>query len=194
VPYAYISPAQVSSKYVGQAADLVSQVFEEARKHQPCVLFFDELDSIANNRSGGMEQTRSERQSITQLLQEMQEIQGSDILVIAATNLVEDVDGAVRRSGRFDTEINVPEPGEDTRREVFRVHLKDRETADWIDLDSLAEFTNGYSCSDIEAAVRSAVRTAARESTEQDELKPVTYQHLLQAVKNTEPSLKSWEA
>jgi len=192
VPFAEVSPAQMSSKMVGEASDLVEELFDESLKLEPCVVFLDEVDSLANSRGSGMQQTRSERQSVTQLLEEMERIQGSEVLVVAATNLKSDVDGAMLRSGRFSTHIEVPEPDAETRRAVFQKHLEDKQTEGDFDFMLLGKASDGFSCSDVAECVGDATRCAARESAERGELRPVRYRHLLQSVKKCEPSLKEW--
>lgn len=191
--YAGISASDLVSKFVGEAPQNVAELFDEALEAEPCVIFLDEIDALASKR-GGQRETRSERQMVNELLESMQSIQGSEILVIAATNTVDDLDGALKRSGRFNEKFFVGPPDRDARRDIFQVHLKEREV-DWdsIDWNELLEWSEGFSGADVQEVVRKAARYSAEDSTEKGKLVPIRYRHLLQAVKETEASLKHWD-
>ena len=191
--YAGIQSSEIVSKYVGEAPQNVSQLFEEALSAEPCIVFLDEIDALAGER-GAHRETRSERQMVNELLDGMQTVQGSQVLVIAATNTIDDIDGALKRSGRFNEKFFVGPPGRDARREIFETHLEKREV-EWgsIDWQELLEWSEGFSGADIEEVVRKAARYSAEDSTEKDRLVPVNYRHLLEAVKGTEASLKHWD-
>ncbi|MFB6184292.1 MAG: 26S protease regulatory subunit [Haloarculaceae archaeon] len=188
-----VTPSDVTSSLVGEAADNVADLFSVARANQPCLVFVDEIDAIAGQRSGGARKTNSERQMVNQLLTELTEIQGEDVVVFAATNLLESVDDAIKRSGRFDERIEVPPPDETARRAILRVHLRDRpvlsEVVDW---DRMAELTDGYVASDLELVATTAARKALQEARDRDELQPVTQEHLEAAIEETESSLDAW--
>ncbi|MUV91014.1 AAA family ATPase [Halapricum sp. CBA1109] len=94
------TPADFTSKYMGQPADNVAEVFEIARANQPCLVFVDEIDAVAGAREDDM--NTSEQQMVNQLLRELEAVADEDVVVVGATNLIEDVDRAIRRSGRFD--------------------------------------------------------------------------------------------
>jgi transitional endoplasmic reticulum ATPase len=191
--YAGISASDLVSKFVGEAPQNVAELFDEALEAEPCVIFLDEIDALASKR-GGQRETRSERQMVNELLEGMQSVQGSEVLVIAATNTVDDLDGALKRSGRFNETFFVGPPDRDARREIFQVHLNEREV-DWeaIEWGELLEWSEGFSGADIGEVVRKAARYSAEESTEKDQLVPIKYRHLLEAVKKTEASLKHWD-
>jgi transitional endoplasmic reticulum ATPase len=197
-PYAEVSAAELGSEYVNKGAQNIQQLFAEARKYQPCVVFIDELDSLARSRSGGPEQTDGTRQMITQLLQELDAIQGSEICVVGATNLVEDIDGAIRRSGRFDRKIHIGAPDADDRRDIFQIHLEDKRVSGDLDWNEIIEWTDGFSGADIASVVRQAGQAAASESIDEGVISPsdvpgITHEHLMEQIKEKEPGVKEWE-
>jgi transitional endoplasmic reticulum ATPase len=199
-PYAGVSAADLGSEYVNRGAQNVQKLFAEAERRQPCVVFIDELDSLARSRSEGPDQTDGSRQMITQLLQELDRIQGSDILVLAATNLVDDIDGAIRRSGRFDRKVHIGAPDADDRREIFQVHLRDKRVDGPIDWDELLEWTEGFSGADIATAVNQAGQAAGSEAIDAadgapqpDEVAGITHEHLQRQVAEIDPGIREWE-
>jgi transitional endoplasmic reticulum ATPase len=197
-PYAGVSAAELGSEYVNKGAQNVQRLFAEAKQIQPCVVFVDELDSLARSRSGGPEQTDGTRQMITQLLQELDAIQGSEICVVGATNLVEDIDGAIRRSGRFDRKIHIGAPDADDRRDIFQIHLEDKRVSGDLDWNEIIEWTDGFSGADIASVVRQAGQAAASESIDEGVVSPsdvpgITHEHLMEQIKEKEPGVKEWE-
>ena len=193
--YAEVHASDIASKWVGEAPKNLKQLFDEARKNQPCVIFLDEIDAIATGRDGGPRKTNTERQVVTELLQQMQSVQGSKILVIGGTNKPEEFDGALLRSGRFNEKFRIPPPDSKARKDILRVQLKDggrsvdRKGIDW---SKLVEWSQGFSAADLEHVVRKAARMSADESTDRGELVPIQYRHLLEAITRTEASLKYW--
>jgi transitional endoplasmic reticulum ATPase len=184
-----VTPADLTSSLVGEAADNVADLFTIARENQPCLVFFDEIDAVAGQRSGGAQKTQSERQMVNQLLTELSEIQGEDVVVFAATNLLEAVDDAIKRSGRFDERIEVPPPGPEAREAILRVHLRDRPVlAEAIDWSAVKSRTEGYVASDLELIATTAARKALHEAREANSIQPVTQSHLEAAIEETEPS------
>jgi AAA+ superfamily predicted ATPase len=199
-PYAGVSAADLGSEYVNKGAQNVQELFAEAERRQPCVVFIDELDSLAQSRSGGPDQTDGSRQMVTQLLQELDRIQGSDVLVLAATNLVDDIDGAIRRSGRFDRKVHIGAPDADDRREIFRVHLEEKKTAGRLDLDELVAATEGFSGADIAAVVEQAGQAAGSRAIDAADGAPrpadvtgITQTDLLDEVGQVDPGIEEWE-
>jgi len=190
--YAQIRGSDLISRFVGQSGQNVADLFNEARQLQPCVIFIDEIDSVASNRQSLEKDSQAYQNAVSEMLQGIQDVQDEDILVMASTNLLDSVDGAIKRSGRFDEKIEVPPPDEEARKEILQVHLRDRETESGIDVARLAELTEQFSAADLKKVVEEAAQTAHIESIEQDQLQPVTQKHLLKAVKDTEPSLQHW--
>jgi SpoVK/Ycf46/Vps4 family AAA+-type ATPase len=179
-----LGPADLTSKYMGQPADNVADAFEIARANQPCVVFIDEIDAVAGSRDGEM--NTSEQQMVNQLLAELEAVADEDVIVVAATNLLEDVDRAIRRSGRFDERIEVPPPDADARSEILRLYLDERPTDDPLDLDAVVSETAGYAASDVEHVADEAARRALHEGA------PIDESHLLDAVAETTTSIPEW--
>jgi len=193
--YTEIKASEISSKWVGEAPKKIRQLFEEAREHEPCVVFLDELDALATDRSSGPEKTNSERQVVTELLQQMQAIQGSDILVIGATNKLADLDSAITRSQRFNTEFHVGPPDEEARKDILKVQLEAEDrVVDWESMNwsKLVEWSQGFSAADLADVVQQAARESASESTDHGRLVPVQYRHVLEAMKGQQASLKDY--
>jgi len=185
-----ITPSDLTSSLVGEAADNVAELFDVAREHQPCLVFIDEIDAIAGQRSGGAQKSQSERQIVNQLLTELSEIQGEDIVVFAATNLLDAVDDAIKRSGRFDERIEVPPPDPTAREAILRVHLRNRPVlTDKINWEKIVSHTEGYAASDLELTATTAARKALKEAQVSDEIQPVEQSHLEAALEDVEPSL-----
>ncbi|MEE6210152.1 ATP-binding protein [Salarchaeum sp. III] len=184
-----VTPADVTSSLVGEAADNVAAVFETARANQPCLVFIDEVDAVAGARSDGARATQSERQMVNQLLTELSEIQGEDVVVVAATNLLDAVDDAITRSGRFDERIEVSPPDAAAREAILRVHLRDRPVADDADVPAIAADTEGYVASDMELLAATAARFALADARESGRVEEITDAHLRAALDDVDPSL-----
>lgn len=185
-------PSDMTSSLVGESADKISDLFQIARDNQPCLLFLDEIDAIAAERNDGANKTMSESQMITQFLTEMSDIKGEDIVVVGATNLPDEIDGAAWR--RFDERIKVPPPDRQARAAVLRIYLRDRpvvtETIDW---DEIKDLTEGYSSSDLEIIASKAARNALSQARSEDEIVPISQSHIETAIDDTESSLKAWD-
>ena len=184
--------SDITSSLVGEAADNMADLFTVARNNQPCLLFLDEIDAIAAERSGDTNKTMSESQMITQFLTEMSETKGEDVVVVGATNLPDEIDGAAWR--RFDERIEVPPPDATARAAVLRVHLRDRPVVtDEIDWDAIKQQTDGYAASDLEIIASKAARRALKAARDADEVVPISQAHLETAIAATESSLDAWE-
>lgn len=181
-----VSPADVTSKYMGEPAQKVEELFAVARANAPCVLFIDEIDGIAGSRDGDANMNSSEQQLVNQLLTELEGISEEDVVVVGATNLVEDVDGAIRRSGRFDERVEVPPPDAAARREILKLHLAGRPTAADLTLDPIVQETAGYAASDLDLLAEDAARHALRADD------PIGTDHLKTAVENASTSIPDW--
>jgi transitional endoplasmic reticulum ATPase len=189
-----VTPSDVTSSLVGEAADNVATLFETALENQPCLIFIDEIDAVAGQRSGGAQKTQSERQMVNQLLQELSAVQGEDVVVVAATNVLDAVDDAIKRSGRFDERIEVPPPDEQARTAILRVHLRNRPVlTEEIDWDYVAAETDGYAASDMELIATNAARQALQETRERDEIQRIEQSHIEAAIAETESSLTGWQ-
>jgi len=179
-----VSPADLASKWMGEPAGNVADLFEIARANAPCILFLDEIDAIAGAR-GGM--GTSQQQMVNQLLTELEGIDDEDVVVVGATNLLEDVDSAIRRSGRFDERVEVPPPDAEARREILQLHLADRPVGDHVDWEPVVEGTEGYAASDIELLAENAARNAFQDGTE------ISDEHFDTALFETQSSLRTWD-
>lgn len=198
-PYARVSAADLGSEYVNVGAQNIQELFAEARECAPCVVFIDELDALARSRSSGADQTDGSRQMVNQLLMELEELEGSQVCVIGATNLVDDIDSAIRRSGRFDRKIQIGAPDDDDRREIFQIHLEDCRLQRPIDLAELVARTSGFSGADIRAVVDQAGERRGGSCidagvTDPDEISGISQQDLIAAIKNVQPSIEQWQA
>jgi transitional endoplasmic reticulum ATPase len=160
-----IKGPELLSKWVGESEKGVREVFSKARENAPTVVFFDEIDSIATERGrdGGGGTQVSER-VVSQLLTELDGLEElEDVVVIATSNRPDLIDSALLRPGRLDRHVHVPVPDEEARRAIFEVHTRHKPLADDVDLESLAEQTEGYVGADIEAVCREAAMAASRE-------------------------------
>jgi transitional endoplasmic reticulum ATPase len=157
---------ELISKWVGESERGIREVFRRARQASPCVIFFDEIDSIAPTRGGGMEggAHSSTERMVSQLLTEMDGIQAiHGVVVLAATNRVDMIDMALLRPGRFDKIVFVPKPDLKTRQKILEIHTKDRPLGGDIDLMRIAEITEGFSGADVSAVANTAVSLVLHE-------------------------------
>jgi len=177
---------EVLSKWVGESEKAVREVFRRAREVAPAVVFFDEIDSIAPVRGQSFDSGVTDR-IVNQLLTEMDGIVPlSNVVVLAATNRPDILDPALLRPGRFDRMIYVPPPDKEARKQILKIHTKKVPLANDVDLDRLAELTEGYTGADLAALVREAALLKLREKLEPG---PVEWRHFEQALKKVRPSL-----
>ncbi|MCE4603050.1 MAG: AAA family ATPase, partial [Desulfurococcales archaeon] len=178
---------EILSKWVGESEKAVRKIFERARQVAPAIIFFDEIDSIAPARGFRHDTSGVTDRIVNQLLTEMDGIVPlQNVVVIAATNRPDIIDPALLRPGRFDRLIYVPPPDKEARKQIFKIHTRKVPLAEDVDLDKLAEITEGYTGADIEAVVREAVMIKLREKLE---VGPVSMKHFEQALKKVPPSL-----
>lgn len=186
--YVQVTSGNITGGIVGQSARNVDELFRVARENQPCMVFMDEIDAIGTDRSE-TQGTQSERQMLNQLFTSLTEIQGEDIVVMAATNKRDELDEALTRSGRFDEKIEVPPPDGETRIAVLLKHLEgrpfDRET---LDFSEIASLTHGYASSDMEVVAENAARHALQERQRTGQPTPIRHDHLVAGIEETEPS------
>ena len=148
---------ELLSKWVGESERGIREVFRRARQASPCVIFFDELDSIAPLRGASGDSQVSER-VVSQLLTELDGIQSLDsVLVLAATNRMDMIDPALIRSGRFDKLLYIGLPEKDSREKILKIHTKGKPLSNEVNLSKIAEMTDGFSGADLAAVVNTAV-------------------------------------
>ena len=165
VPFFSISGSDFVELYVGVGASRVRDLFEDAKKNAPCIVFIDEIDAVARRRGTGMGGGHDEReQTLNQLLVEMDGFGVNEgIIVMAATNRVDILDPAILRPGRFDRKVGVGRPDVRGREEILVVHSKEKPLADDVDLKRVAQTTAGFTGADLENLLNEAAILAARE-------------------------------
>ena len=167
VPFFIISGSEFVELFVGAGAARVRDLFEQAKKNAPCIIFIDELDAIGKSRSGSMGVVggNDEReQTLNQLLTEMDGFASKDkpVIVLAATNQPEVLDAALLRPGRFDRQVLVDRPDLSGRKTILEIYAKKVKLADGVDLDGIAQATSGFAGADLANLVNEAALLAAR--------------------------------
>ncbi|MEM4667232.1 MAG: CDC48 family AAA ATPase [Thermofilum sp.] len=156
-----INGPEIMSKFYGESEQRLREIFEEAQKNAPAIIFIDEIDAIAPKREEVTGEV--EKRVVAQLLALMDGLkERGQVVVIAATNRPDDIDPALRRPGRFDREIAFPVPDRRARREILQVHTRNMPLAEDVNLDELAEMTHGFTGADLAALCREAAMRALR--------------------------------
>ena len=176
VPFFSISGSDFVEMFVGVGASRVRDLFEEAKKNAPCIIFIDEIDAVARRRGTGMGGGHDEReQTLNQMLVEMDGFGVNEgIIVMAATNRVDILDPAIMRPGRFDLKVVVGRPDVRGREEILGVHAKNKPLGDDVDLKQIAQTTAGFTGADLENLLNEAAIIAAKENRayiKQDDIK-----------------------
>ena len=166
VPFFSISGSDFVEMFVGVGASRVRDLFEEAKKNSPCIVFIDEIDAVARRRGTGMGGGHDEReQTLNQLLVEMDGFGVNEgIIVMAATNRVDILDPAILRPGRFDRKVAVGRPDVKGREEILKVHSKEKPLSEDVDLHRVAQTTAGFTGADLENLMNEAAILSAREN------------------------------
>ena len=166
VPFFSISGSDFVEMFVGVGASRVRDLFEEGKKHAPCIIFIDEIDAVARRRGTGMGGGHDEReQTLNQLLVEMDGFGVNEgIIVLAATNRVDILDPAILRPGRFDRKVGVGTPDVKGREEILIVHSKEKPLGEDVDLKRVAQTTAGFTGADLENLMNEAAINAARDN------------------------------
>lgn len=172
VPFFSISGSDFVEMFVGVGASRVRDLFEQAKKSAPCIIFIDEIDAVGRHRGAGLGGGHDEReQTLNALLVEMDGFEGTEgVIILAATNRPDVLDPALLRPGRFDRQIVVPTPDVKGRLEILKVHTKNIPLADEMNLDKIARGTPGFSGADLANLVNEAALLAARKSKEKVEM------------------------
>ncbi len=164
-PFLSVSGSDFIEVFVGVGAARIRDLFAQARKHAPCIIFIDEIDAIGRQRGSGMGGGHDEReQTLNQLLIEMDgfESSGAPIVILAATNMPDVLDKALLRPGRFDRRIDVPFPDTESREEILKIHARSVKLSDEVNLHDLARDTAGFSGSDLANLINQAALIASK--------------------------------
>ena len=188
-----INGPEIMSKYVGGSEENLREFFEEAEENAPSIIFIDELDAIAPKREETQGET--ERRTVAQLLTLMDGLNSrGQVVVIGATNRPDSIDGALRRPGRFDREIEIGVPDKDGRKEILEIHTRGMPLAEDVDLDNLAETTHGFVGADLEALSKEAamrvVRRIIPDLNSDDEVPPEVFEKLVVTKDDFKTALK----
>lgn len=184
-----LRPSDIVSALFGESAKKVREVFNTARENAPCIVFFDEIDSIARDRAGSGSSTQSGEMLLTEFLQQANDLDG-EVVIFAATNAPEQVDSAVMNADRIEKTIEVPLPDETARKAILRVHLGNREVpVQNVDYDQITEAMDGFSGADVKAVAQSAARKAAQQADEKGKIIPITQENIQAAVDDRRKSM-----
>ncbi|MCX8197602.1 MAG: AAA family ATPase [Candidatus Micrarchaeota archaeon] len=185
----YVKCSDLLSEWYGESEKNVAEVFAIARKNAPCVLFFDEIDSIGKRRDAYTSDDVAPR-IMSVLLEELDGFKGKKtVITIGATNVPDQLDPALMRPGRFDKVIYMHLPDAKAREAIFKVHLSKLPREENIDYGKLAAMTERYSGADIKNICTEASRLAAREALKSDAVVPITMSHLVSTIKKIKPSV-----
>src|SRR5438093_1595294 len=164
LPEISVKGPELLNKFVGESEKAIREVFRKARQASPCIIFFDEIDSVAPIRGSGSGDSNVTERVISQFLTEMDGLEElRNVVIIAATNRPDIVDPALLRPGRFDRMLLVPPPDLEARKQIFRIHTKKTPLADDVKLDDLARKTEGYTGADIASICNTAVMLSIKE-------------------------------
>lgn len=169
VPFFFISGSDFVEMFVGVGASRVRDLFEEAKRKAPCIIFIDEIDAVGRQRGAGLGGGHDEReQTLNQLLVEMDGFSANEgVIVLAATNRPDILDKALLRPGRFDRQIVVSNPDVKAREQILEVHSRKKKLGDDVDLKTIAKNTSGFSGADLENVLNEAALLAARRNLTQ---------------------------
>lgn len=188
-----ITASDIVSKWIGEAAQNIRELFEKARAVAPAIIFIDEIDALASSR-GGATMANSEQQAVNELLAQLSALDNENVFVVGTTNRLDIVDEAITRAGRLGETIEVPPPDTDARIAILQQQLRGRplkaETIDWAELGDLTETDAGtppYVAADLEKIADEAARAAMQEADAA--VVPITHEHLTEAIETVPPSL-----
>lgn len=184
----YVKASNLISAYPGETERKLAEIFTIARKHAPCVLFFDEIDAIGSSRDAP-ELDETHRQALSQLLVEMDGFQKiNNVIIVGATNVPQVLDRALLRPGRFDKIIYLPLPDFNGRKKIFDIYLGKLPVAPDVDVDVLAEKTERYSGADIKALCESVSQIVAQKAVSKHAILEITLKDFVNAIDSTKPS------
>ena len=188
------------SKWVGESEKAVRETFRKARQAAPCVIFFDEIDSIAPSRGGGEGDSHVTERVISQMLTEMDGLEGlEDVVVVAATNRLDIVDPALLMPGRFDRVVRIPSPDLEARKQIPQIHASNKPLAKGVDIDELTRMTEGFTGADLAAVANEAAMSTIRAAVEKNkditdediDKAKIAMKSFLEAVEKLNPKARS---
>jgi SpoVK/Ycf46/Vps4 family AAA+-type ATPase len=184
-----VKGSNLISAYPGETERMISEIFEVAAKHAPCVLFFDEIDAIALSRKSAADVGDVQSHALSQLLQEMDGFQKlNNVIIVGATNVPNLLDPAIMRPGRFDKIIYMPLPDVNARKRIFQIYLSKLPLSSDIDYERLAEKSERFSGADIKALCENVAQRVAQEASSERKVLEVTMKDLTNALLTTKPS------
>jgi SpoVK/Ycf46/Vps4 family AAA+-type ATPase len=189
IGFYYVKCSDLLSEWYGESERNVSELFRIARSMAPCVLFFDEIDSIGRSRSKYSSDDVAPR-LMALFLAELDGFKSTkNVIIVGATNVPEELDKALLRPGRFDKIIYMPLPDKEGRELIFKLHTKNFPLSDDVNFDKLAEKTERYSGADIQNICMEAARKVAKMASETNEVIPVSMQHFISVIETVKPSV-----
>ncbi len=184
----YVKAPSLISAFPGETERAISNIFAIAKKNAPCVLFFDEIDSIAQRRGEGMNE--ASRQAVSQLLVEMDGFQKtSNVIMVGATNAPNLIDPAMMRPGRFDKIIYLPPPDYNARKQIFDLYLSKLPVTDDVSLDKLAEETERFTGADIKVLCETVAQRVSQDAAVKHTILQITEEDLMERITATKPSV-----
>ena len=190
--YFNIKASDIKSKYVGETEKNIAKLFDEARKNQPCIIFFDEFESIGQERTTAQNPDKS---MVSQLLTEIDSMGTKDqqILLLAATNEPWNIDLALRRSGRFTETLFVPPPDKETREQIIKQYLKNKPIEEYMDYNLISSNTIIYSGADLIEICNKAIEKVISECLDNNKIRKIRTSDILEQVKIHNKSItKEW--
>ena len=185
----YVKASNLISAFPGETEKMISNIFTIAKKHSPCILFFDEIDSVATSRDS-QNVSETSRQALSQLLVEMDGFQKStNVIMVGATNVPNLIDKAIMRPGRFDKVIYMPPPDARARKLIFEMYLKKLPVSKEIDLDEIAEKTERYTGADIKVLCEGVAQKMAQEAATEHKVLEITQEDMMNRIGSTRPSV-----
>ncbi|MBI2666052.1 ATP-binding protein [Candidatus Woesearchaeota archaeon] len=190
--FIHVKSSDIKSKFVGETEKNIAELFAQARKNQPSIIFFDEFEALGGDRAEGLSHERS---AVAQLLTEMDGVDSGDqqILLLAATNEPWAIDAALRREGRFGTTIFIPPPDLAAREQILQLQMQKRPT-EKINFSLLGQMTEGFSGADLKAASEYATNLALKESLLTGKKRKITQKDMEIAITKTQSVLRQWFA
>ncbi|MBT5022346.1 ATP-binding protein [Candidatus Woesearchaeota archaeon] len=190
--FIHVKSSDLKSKFVGETEKNIAELFENARKSQPTIIFFDEFEALGGDRTDGL---AHEKSSVAQLLTEMDGMDSEDqqILLLAATNEPWSIDPALRREGRFGKTLFIPQPDSEARKEIFKISLKNRPIGK-VDFNKLVKLSKGFSGADIKSVCELATDIPLRESIVTNNKRNIELIDLLEGIEKTKTQsiLNQW--